>query len=172
MYRLKEFIKEQLVSIPTASRAPAPAPPAPQPTSPPAAALTDDPGALLAGLLWQSGILKICSLYTCKPDLYSGATHVPQVKDVDKENQDARAGGIKGWANLVVGLVLWVGISKGGVGRDFEILYAQCNCALVRFFSLLGWGFFIVIHFFPPSISLDWLLYHEYLTACKIYCTK
>ena len=51
MYRLKEFIKEQLVSIPTASRPPAPAPPAPQPTSPPAAALTDDPGALLAGLL-------------------------------------------------------------------------------------------------------------------------
>ncbi|XP_023908363.1 AP-2 complex subunit alpha-1 [Quercus suber] len=50
-FELKEFIKEQLVSIPTASRAPAPAPPAPQPTSPPAAALTDDPGALLAGLL-------------------------------------------------------------------------------------------------------------------------
>jgi len=49
--RLKEFIKEQLVSIPTASRPPAPAPPAPpaaQPTNP--AALTD-PGALLAGLL-------------------------------------------------------------------------------------------------------------------------
>jgi len=46
--RLKEFIKEQLVSIPTASRPPAPAPPAAQPTNP--AALTD-PGALLAGLL-------------------------------------------------------------------------------------------------------------------------
>ncbi|KAG6779776.1 hypothetical protein POTOM_016175 [Populus tomentosa] len=45
---LKEFIKEQLVSIPTASRPPAPAPPAAQPTTP--AALTD-PGALLAGLL-------------------------------------------------------------------------------------------------------------------------
>ncbi|GMY15898.1 AP-2 complex subunit alpha-1-like [Fagus crenata] len=50
---LKEFIKEQLVSIPTASRAPGAAPPAPpvlQPTSPPSAALTD-PGAMLAGLL-------------------------------------------------------------------------------------------------------------------------
>ncbi|KAI5592601.1 hypothetical protein BDE02_04G163400 [Populus trichocarpa] len=47
-FELKEFIKEQLVSIPTASRPPAPAPPAAQPTSP--AALTD-PGALLAGLL-------------------------------------------------------------------------------------------------------------------------
>ncbi|KAI9396816.1 hypothetical protein POPTR_004G189700v4 [Populus trichocarpa] len=45
---LKEFIKEQLVSIPTASRPPAPAPAAAQPTNP--AALTD-PGALLAGLL-------------------------------------------------------------------------------------------------------------------------
>eukprot|EP00258_Populus_trichocarpa_P019459 XP_006384679.2 AP-2 complex subunit alpha-1 isoform X2 [Populus trichocarpa] len=47
-FELKEFIKEQLVSIPTASRPPAPAPAAAQPTSP--AALTD-PGALLAGLL-------------------------------------------------------------------------------------------------------------------------
>ncbi|KAB5561569.1 hypothetical protein DKX38_006526 [Salix brachista] len=47
-FELKEFIKEQLVSIPTASRPPAPAPPAAQPTNP--AALTD-PGALLAGLL-------------------------------------------------------------------------------------------------------------------------
>ncbi|XP_050368388.1 AP-2 complex subunit alpha-1-like [Argentina anserina] len=51
-FELKEFIKEQIVSIPVAPRAPGPVPPAPpvvQPTSP-AAALTD-PGALLAGLL-------------------------------------------------------------------------------------------------------------------------
>ncbi|KAL5763867.1 hypothetical protein ACOSP7_016232 [Xanthoceras sorbifolium] len=56
-FELKEFIKEQLVSIPTAPRAPgstppAPAPPVPpvvQPTSP--AAALNDPGALLAGLL-------------------------------------------------------------------------------------------------------------------------
>lgn len=53
-YRLKEFIKEQLVSIPTAPTAssiPAPAPPPPQvqPTVP--AAVLTDPGALLAGLL-------------------------------------------------------------------------------------------------------------------------
>ncbi|KAK1588430.1 hypothetical protein Q3G72_023165 [Acer saccharum] len=60
-FELKEFIKEQLVSIPTAPRAPgatppapapAPAPPAPpvvQPTS--SAAALNDPGALLAGLL-------------------------------------------------------------------------------------------------------------------------
>ncbi|KAB1227334.1 AP-2 complex subunit alpha-2 [Morella rubra] len=48
-FELKEFIKEQLVSIPTVSRAPTPAPPVPQPTSP-VAALTD-PGAMLAGLL-------------------------------------------------------------------------------------------------------------------------
>lgn len=53
--RLKEFVKEQLVSIPINPRAhtpPAPAPPAPpvaQPSSP-ATALTD-PGAMLAGLL-------------------------------------------------------------------------------------------------------------------------
>ncbi|KAG6761800.1 hypothetical protein POTOM_035036 [Populus tomentosa] len=50
-HKLKEFIKEQLVSIPTAPPPPAPAPPAApvaQPTNP--AALTD-PGALLAGLL-------------------------------------------------------------------------------------------------------------------------
>lgn len=39
--RLKEFIKEQLVSIPTAPRPPAPAPAAP----------SNDPGAMLAGLL-------------------------------------------------------------------------------------------------------------------------
>ncbi|XVF46839.1 hypothetical protein PTKIN_Ptkin03bG0060000 [Pterospermum kingtungense] len=48
-FELKEFIKEQLVSIPTAPpRAPAPAPPAAQPTPqmPP-----NDPAALLAGLL-------------------------------------------------------------------------------------------------------------------------
>lgn len=51
-FELKEFIKEQLVSIPTAPRPPAPAPPAPsvaQPVSP--AAPSNDPGAMLAGLL-------------------------------------------------------------------------------------------------------------------------
>ncbi|KAM5584376.1 AP-2 complex subunit alpha-1 [Rosa sericea] len=51
-FELKEFIKEQIVNIPVAPRAPGPVPPAPpvaQPTSP-VAALTD-PGALLAGLL-------------------------------------------------------------------------------------------------------------------------
>ncbi|KAF2300727.1 hypothetical protein GH714_015364 [Hevea brasiliensis] len=50
-FELKEFIKEQLVSIPTAPRGPTTAPPAPpvvQPTSP-AMALTD-PGAMLAGI--------------------------------------------------------------------------------------------------------------------------
>lgn len=50
--RLKEFIKEQLVSLPTAPGAPAPPTPLqpqPQPTSPPPA--VSDPGALLAGLL-------------------------------------------------------------------------------------------------------------------------
>ncbi|CAI9768564.1 unnamed protein product [Fraxinus pennsylvanica] len=46
---LKEFIKEQLVSIPVPSRAPAPVPPPAQPVSPPTA--TSDPGAILAGLL-------------------------------------------------------------------------------------------------------------------------
>ncbi|GMI97225.1 hypothetical protein like AT5G22780 [Hibiscus trionum] len=49
-FELKEFIKEQLISIPTAPRAPAPAaaPPAAQPTPqiPP-----NDPAAILAGLL-------------------------------------------------------------------------------------------------------------------------
>ncbi|XP_010421070.1 PREDICTED: AP-2 complex subunit alpha-2 isoform X2 [Camelina sativa] len=56
-FELKEFIKEQLITIPMGSRAlvpaagpgPAPAPPVAQPPSP--AALADDPGALLAGLL-------------------------------------------------------------------------------------------------------------------------
>ncbi|KAI7984572.1 AP-2 complex subunit alpha-2 [Camellia lanceoleosa] len=50
-YELKEFIKEQLVTIPTVSRAPAPAPAPPQaqPSSAPTA--LSDPGALLAGLL-------------------------------------------------------------------------------------------------------------------------
>ncbi|CAL5424079.1 unnamed protein product [Camellia sinensis] len=48
-YELKEFIKEQLVTIPTVSWSPAPAPPQAQPTSAPTA--LSDPGALLAGLL-------------------------------------------------------------------------------------------------------------------------
>uniref|UniRef100_A0A1J3GCH1 AP-2 complex subunit alpha n=1 Tax=Noccaea caerulescens TaxID=107243 RepID=A0A1J3GCH1_NOCCA len=57
-FELKEFIKEQLITIPMGSRAlvpaasgagAAPAPPVAQPPSP--AALADDPGALLAGLL-------------------------------------------------------------------------------------------------------------------------
>ncbi|KDP34356.1 hypothetical protein JCGZ_11239 [Jatropha curcas] len=51
-FELKEFIKEQLVSIPTAPRGPTAPPPAPsvaQPTSP--VAPSTDPGALLAGLL-------------------------------------------------------------------------------------------------------------------------
>lgn len=55
-YRLKEFIKEQLITIPMGSRAlvpaaaaPPPPPPVAQPPSP--AALADDPGAMLAGLL-------------------------------------------------------------------------------------------------------------------------
>ncbi|XP_012472819.1 AP-2 complex subunit alpha-1 [Gossypium raimondii] len=47
-FELKEFIKEQLVSIPTVAQAPTPAPPAapPTPQIPP-----DDPAALLADLL-------------------------------------------------------------------------------------------------------------------------
>ncbi|KAK6163479.1 hypothetical protein DH2020_000343 [Rehmannia glutinosa] len=49
-FELKEFIKEQLVSIPVPSRPPAPMPPQARPTSPPSAALSD-PGAILAGLL-------------------------------------------------------------------------------------------------------------------------
>ncbi|KAI3450660.1 hypothetical protein Pfo_007325 [Paulownia fortunei] len=48
-FELKEFIKEQLVSIPVPSRAPAPMPPQARPTSPPTA--ISDPGAILAGLL-------------------------------------------------------------------------------------------------------------------------
>ncbi|KAI5666510.1 hypothetical protein M9H77_16363 [Catharanthus roseus] len=49
-FELKEFIKEQLVTIPIAPRAPAAAvPPQTQPISSPPA--TTDPGALLAGLL-------------------------------------------------------------------------------------------------------------------------
>ncbi|KAG8387556.1 hypothetical protein BUALT_Bualt02G0033600 [Buddleja alternifolia] len=45
-FELKEFIKEQIVSIPIPSRGPTPVP-QPQPTSPP----ISDPGAILAGLL-------------------------------------------------------------------------------------------------------------------------
>ncbi|KAK4709114.1 hypothetical protein R3W88_030039 [Solanum pinnatisectum] len=49
-FELKEFVKEQLVSISTSPRAAAPpVPPQPKPTSPPPPA--SDPGALLAGLL-------------------------------------------------------------------------------------------------------------------------
>ncbi|XP_022854310.1 AP-2 complex subunit alpha-1-like isoform X2 [Olea europaea var. sylvestris] len=48
-FELKEFIKEQLVSIPVPSRAPAPVSPPAQPVSPPTA--TSDPGDILAGLL-------------------------------------------------------------------------------------------------------------------------
>jgi AP-2 complex subunit alpha len=56
-FELKEFIKEHLITMPMGSRAlvtaagaaPAPTPPVAQPPSP--AALADDPGALLAGLL-------------------------------------------------------------------------------------------------------------------------
>ncbi|CAH2072143.1 unnamed protein product [Thlaspi arvense] len=57
-FELKEFIKEHLITIPTGSRAlvpatgaaaPPPPPPVAQPPSP--AALADDPGAMLAGLL-------------------------------------------------------------------------------------------------------------------------
>ncbi|KAK4375923.1 hypothetical protein RND71_006600 [Anisodus tanguticus] len=49
-FELKEFIKEQLIIIPTAPTAAAPpGPPQPQPTSPPPP--VSDPGALLAGLL-------------------------------------------------------------------------------------------------------------------------
>ncbi|OIW15799.1 hypothetical protein TanjilG_04334 [Lupinus angustifolius] len=51
--RLKEFIKEQLIVIPTVTHAPTQAPPGPPPLAQPAsnpAALTD-PGAMLAALL-------------------------------------------------------------------------------------------------------------------------
>ncbi|XP_058196818.1 AP-2 complex subunit alpha-1-like isoform X1 [Rhododendron vialii] len=48
-YEFKEFVKEQLVSIPTISRAPSPAPPQTQPTIAPTS--LSDPGAMLAGLL-------------------------------------------------------------------------------------------------------------------------
>lgn len=48
-YELKEFIKEQLVYIPTTSGGPTAAPPQAQPTSPPTT--VSDPGDILAGLL-------------------------------------------------------------------------------------------------------------------------
>ncbi|KAI3688133.1 hypothetical protein L1987_81841 [Smallanthus sonchifolius] len=48
-FELKEFIKEHLVSIPTAGKPPAPVAQQPQPNIPPIA--SSDPGALLAGLL-------------------------------------------------------------------------------------------------------------------------
>ncbi|KAH9660200.1 AP-2 complex subunit alpha-1 [Citrus sinensis] len=51
-FELKEFIKEQLVSIPIAPRPPAPVPPTPSVAQPvPPAAPSNDPGAMLAGLL-------------------------------------------------------------------------------------------------------------------------
>ncbi|EOA22054.1 hypothetical protein CARUB_v10002594mg [Capsella rubella] len=54
-FELKEFIKEQLITIPMGSRAIVPAAgqgPAPSVAQPPSPAnLADDPGALLAGLL-------------------------------------------------------------------------------------------------------------------------
>ncbi|KAK1301015.1 AP-2 complex subunit alpha-1 [Acorus calamus] len=52
-FELKEFIKEHLVSLPTAPPAPShvPAPPVVQPQSPVVGAGLSDPGALLAGLL-------------------------------------------------------------------------------------------------------------------------
>lgn len=54
VYRLKEFIKEQLIAIPMGSRAlvpavPGPAAPLAQPPTP--AVDANDPGAMLAGLL-------------------------------------------------------------------------------------------------------------------------
>lgn len=48
-YEFKEFVKEQLVSIPTISGAPSLAPPQTQPTIAPTS--LSDPGAMLAGLL-------------------------------------------------------------------------------------------------------------------------
>ncbi|GAV89809.1 Adaptin_N domain-containing protein/Alpha_adaptin_C domain-containing protein/Alpha_adaptinC2 domain-containing protein [Cephalotus follicularis] len=51
-FELKEFIKEQLVYIPTASHAPAPTATAPPVAQPPSTSTaSNDPGALLAGLL-------------------------------------------------------------------------------------------------------------------------
>ncbi|XP_010520400.1 PREDICTED: AP-2 complex subunit alpha-2 isoform X2 [Tarenaya hassleriana] len=52
-FELKEYIKEQLIAIPTGSRAPAPGPgPVASETQPASPAVTaNDPGALLAGLL-------------------------------------------------------------------------------------------------------------------------
>ena len=47
--RLKEFIKEQLISIPLASHAPQPLPQQAPPSNPPIA--QSDPGAMLAALL-------------------------------------------------------------------------------------------------------------------------
>lgn len=51
IFRLKEFIKEQLIYIPNPSRAPTPTPTPPQaqPITPPTP--SSDPGAILAGLL-------------------------------------------------------------------------------------------------------------------------
>ncbi|KAL8057761.1 hypothetical protein ABFX02_04G204500 [Erythranthe guttata] len=51
-FELKEFVKEQLISIPITSRvATPPMAPQGQPLSPPTALLSSDPGAMLAGLL-------------------------------------------------------------------------------------------------------------------------
>lgn len=39
--------------------------------------------------------MRICSLYTCKPDLYNLPADMSS-SEVDKKNPDARAGGIEG----------------------------------------------------------------------------
>lgn len=50
-FELKDFIKEQLITIPMATRVPAPAPAGPPVVQPPSPAAANDPGAMLAGLL-------------------------------------------------------------------------------------------------------------------------
>lgn len=69
LYRLKEFIKEQLIAIPMGSRAlvpavPVPAAPLAQPPSP--AVDANDPGAMLAGLLWFNLVRQTLTVARCE----------------------------------------------------------------------------------------------------------
>lgn len=153
---MKEFVKEQLVIIPPTSRVPAtpaaPTPPVAQLAIAPAT--TNDPGALLAALLWQYKDVIICHYtlvtWSAQPNPPMYPSSVGWINKIM----------MQGLAELTVSeLICQQSVRAGfsGLVGIFEILSAQKDCTFKRYFISFGVRVFSFLIFFAFPVSLDCL---------------
>lgn len=141
--RLKEFVKEQLIFIPTAPRPASPLPQAaPAPAQLPApeaqqvsTPTTTDPGALLAGLLWwitRAYIFQIILITNVK-DVWITWSRLWRNECGSKLKMTSLDGGVY----ILIILVNW---NFFRMSQDIKIFFLQSILAMVKFLLFLGFG--------------------------------